>query len=214
VQSRSRFSDLLGSRLMILLVAVAVIIVAFLLFRASRAKSTATAPPHVTAARVTKHSPAAVHRSRTPAHKAPKPLTPAQLRARAMTKQRKHYAARIVPVMDRSSRIFDGAAKGVASANGDFNALQQSCTYWGPKVQTIESEYEGIPHPFLWWTPAGTLHHQVSGDYHYMLGAIQNCEEAVQGTDSDASSVAVSQIAAAARNLHNRENYARYLATH
>jgi hypothetical protein len=197
-----------------MLVAIAVIIVAFFLFRASRAKSTATAPAHATVARVTKHPAAVAHRAKARKRQTPKVLTPAQLQARAMANQRKRYAARIVPVMDRSTHIFDGASHGIASANGNFNALQQQCSYWGPKVQTIEAEYEGIPHPFVWWTPAGTLHHQVSGDYHYMLGAIQNCQEAIQGTDSDASAVAVSQIAAAAQNLHNRENYARYLATH
>jgi len=104
-----------------------------------------------------------------------------------MMRQRKHYAARIVPVIDRSTRIFDGAARGATSANGDFNALESACSYWGGKVQTSDAEYEGVPHPYVWWSPAGTLHHQVSGVFHYMLGAIQNCQESVQATDSGES---------------------------
>jgi hypothetical protein len=131
-----------------------------------------------------------------------------------MNTERKHYAAQIVPVIDRSTHIFDAAARDVASANGNFDALQQSCSSWGGKAISIEAQYEGIPHPYVWWTPAGTLHHQVSGVYHYMLGAIQNCQEAVQATDSDASSAAISQMTTAAQDLHNQENYARYLATH
>jgi hypothetical protein len=198
---------------MIMLLAAAIIVVAVFLFRATRAKSTATAPAH-TASTVAKHAGRGVHHSQPQSHKAPKALTASQVRARAMDNQRKHYAARIVPVIDRSTHIFDAAARGVASANGNFDALQQSCSYWGGKAVSIEAQYEGVPHPYVWWTPAGTLHHQVSGVYHYMLGAIQNCQEAVQATDSDASSAAVSQMTTAAHNLHNQENYARYLATH
>jgi hypothetical protein len=199
---------------MILLIAVAVIIVALFLFRASRAKSTATSAAHPTASTVAKHPARAVHGVKPRSHKHAKPLTAAQQRAGTLSKRRKVYAARIVPVMDRSSRVFDGAVHAVSAASGNFDTLQRSCSYWGGRVEAIEGEYEGVPHPYLWWTPAGTLHHQVSGIYHYMLGAIQNCQEAVQATDSSASSAAISEMATAARNLHNQENVARYFATH
>jgi hypothetical protein len=198
---------------MIMLLAVAVVVVAVFVFRAARAKSTASAPPHASG-KGAKLVGRGVHNSLPQTHKTPKALTASQLRARAMNTQRKHYAARIVPVLDRSTHIFDAAARGAASANPNFDALQQSCSSSGGKAVSIEAQYEGVPHPYVWWTPAGTLHHQVSGVYHYMLGAIQNCQEAVQATDTDASSAAISQMATAARNLHNEENYARYLATH
>jgi hypothetical protein len=214
VQSRSRFSNFFGSRLMIILVAGVVIVVAVFLFRAYSTKSTASSPTHASANTVTKHSGHSGHRSRAQSLKPPTAPTADQLRSRAMNNQRKHYAARIVPVMNRSTHIFDGAARGAALANGNFDTLQQSCSNWGGRVEAIEAEYEGVPHPYVWWTPAGTLHHQVSGVYHYMLGAIQNCQEAVQATDSDASSTAVSQMVTAAQNLHNQENYARFVATH
>lgn len=214
VRSRSTFSDFFGSRLMVALVAVAIIVVAAFVFRASRAKSTAASPAHLAAgARITHRGPGA-HRTKPRDHTSAAALTTDQLRARTMNKQRKHYAARIVPEMDRSTHVFDGAARGVATADGNFDTLQQSCSYWGGKVVAIEAAYEGVPHPYVWWSPAGTLHHQVSGVYHYMLGAIQNCQEAVQSTDFSASSTAVSQMAAAAQDLHTHENFARFLATH
>lgn len=197
---------------MLLLVAIAAIIVAYFVFRATRSTSTATSPPHATA--VTKHRTGASHHAAASKHPTPAAPTEAQIQAREMKLQRKRYAARIVPVLDRSTRLFDGAARAVASVNGNFNKLQQTCSYWGGKVLTIDAAYEGIPHPYPWYSPTGTLHHQVSGVFHYMLGAIQNCQEAVQATDSGASSTAVSQMATAARNLHNLESYARYLALH
>jgi hypothetical protein len=210
IRNRSGFSDFIGSRLMIFLLAVAVIVVAVVVFRATR--STANSPARTAASG--KHRISHARHSGLPAPKATRTPTTHQLQVRAMRLERKQYAARIVPVMDRSTHIFDGAARAAASANGDFNALQRSCSYWGGKVETISGAYEGVPHPYAWWTPSGTLHHTVSGVYHYMLGAIQNCQESVQATDSAASSTAISQMAAAARSLHNDENYARYLALH
>jgi hypothetical protein len=210
IRRRSKVSEFVGSRLMVLLMAIAVVVVAVVVFRATR--STSSTPPQAAAS--VKHVKHASHRSKAAAPKPTKAPTAQQLRAKALISERKHYAARIVPVMDRSTHIFDGAARRAASVNGNFNALEQSCSYWGGKVETIEAAYEGIPHPYVWWTPAGTLHHQVSGVYHYMLGAIQNCQESVQATDTGASSSAISEMATAARNLHNAENYARYLATH
>lgn len=210
IRTRSGFSDFIGSRLMILLLAIAIVVVAVVVFRASR--STAKGPASTAAS--AKHATSHARHSGSPAPKATRPPTAHQLQVRAMKVERKHYAARIVPVIDRSTHIFDGAARAVASVNGNFNALETSCSYWGGKVETIEGAYEGVPHPYAWWTPSGTLHHQVSGVYHYMLGAIQNCQESVQATDSAASSTAISQMAAAAQSLHNDENYARYLALH
>ncbi len=210
IRNSSRFSDFMGSRLMIFATAAAVVIVAVVVFRATRPT---TATPNHTAARTNRAGHGA-HHSRAAARKPTVAPTAHQLQVAAMMRQRKHYAARIVPVIDRSTRIFDGAARGATSANGDFNALESACSYWGGKVQTSDAEYEGVPHPYVWWSPAGTLHHQVSGVFHYMLGAIQNCQESVQATDSGESSTAISQMAAAAQNLHNKENYARYLATH
>lgn len=210
VEASSRLSGFFGSRLMIAITAVAIVIVAVVVFRATRSNST-NAPRAAASANRAGH---ASHHTKSPAAKPTKALTTYQLQVRAMRTERKHYAARIVPVIDRSTRVFDAAARGAASANSDFNALEQSCSYWGGKVVAIEASYEGIPHPYVWWTPAGTLHHQVSGVFHYMLGAIQNCEESVQSTDAGASASALAEMATAARKLHSTENYARYLATH
>ena len=210
VRDSSRFSGFLGSRLMFLITAVAIVIVAIVVFRATRSNS--SNPPQTVAS--TTHSGHAARRPVSPAPKPTKPPSTSQIQARAMQLERKHYAARIVPVIDRSTHIFDSAASRVASSNGDFNALQRSCSYWGGKVDSIDAAYEGVPHPYVWWTPAGTLHHRVSGIFHYMLGAIQNCQESVQATDSAQSASAISDMSTAARDLHNVENYARYLATH
>ncbi len=210
VRESSRFSDFLGSRLMILLMAVAVVIVAVVVFRATRPNS--THQPR-TAARANRAGHAA-HHTNSPAPKPTKAPTTYQLQVTAMRIERKQYAARIVPVIDRSAHVFDATVRGATSANSNFNALEQSCSYWGGRVEAIEASYEGVPHPYVWWTPAGTLHHQVSGVFHYMLGAIQNCEESVQATDSGASASAISEMSTAAGNLHSEENYARYLATH
>ncbi|HEX6507030.1 MAG TPA: hypothetical protein VF221_05295 [Chloroflexota bacterium] len=212
----SGISAVLRSRLMIIVLVVAVILVGVLIFRATRANSTAKPPAtnrnHTTiaSAQAGKHT-AAKH----PAVPKAKPtLTVHQIQVQTMRTDRKHYAASIVPTLDRSARMFDQAAGAAASASANFDSLQQSCTYWGTKIDAASIQYEGIPHPYVWWSPAGTLHHQTSGIYHYMLGAIQNCQEAVQATDSDAAATAVSQMASGAHSMHNQENYTRYLATH
>lgn len=197
--------------MLLVVVVVVAVIAAVVVFRATRSTSTAKAKPHPTSGTVEQRT---QHKPKPPAHRVPPTPTEAQRQQNAMIAQRKHYAARIVPTLDRSARIFDGAARGIASANGDFTSLQRACTYWGDKVQATQAQYDGIPHQFIWWTPAGALHHRVSGAYHYMQGAIQNCQEAVQATDSGVASDAVSQVQAGAGSLHSVENYARYLATH
>lgn len=214
VRSRSGLSQFFGSRLMILLIVAIIILVAVFVVRSSRATTPSTAAIRAAPTSTTKHG---AHTARTVKGKSPAvPKTPTagEARLQALHAQRKAYAAQIVPVMDRTTHIFDGAARAVALVSSNFDTLQQSCSYWGGRVEAAAGEYEGVPHPFVWYSPAGTLHHQVSGVYHYMLGAIQNCQEAVQATDSGASATAISQMAAAAQDLHNRENYARYLATH
>ena len=210
VTSRSSNSSLFGSTLMILLVIAIVVVAGIFIFRATRASSTAKSASRV--ATVTPHNRA--HRAAKRTIRVAPTSTSAQLAQQLAIRQRKTYAAHIVPLLDRSARVFDTAAHAAASAGGNFGSLQQLCSYWGGKVEANQQAYEGVPHPYVWWSPVGTLHHRVSGIFHYMLGAIQNCQEAVQATDSPLSDQATSQMASAAQQLHDVENYSRFLATH
>jgi hypothetical protein len=199
---------------MIVLLAVAVIVVGFLIFRAttpgSSARATAT-PANVASLQSGSHG--AKRAVAAPRAKPTPTVALAVIQRRTQLKNRKQYAASIVPTLARTASAFDQAAGAASRAAGNFDALQAQCTSWGSKILALETQYEGIPHPYVWWSPAGTLHHQTSGIFHYMLGAIQNCQEAIQSSDSDGAATAVSQMATGARDMHAQVNYARYLAT-
>jgi hypothetical protein len=93
-----------------------------------------------------------------------------------------------------------------------FGALSSTCASYTTRIEVVEYEYEGVPHPYPWWTPVGTLHHRISGIYHYSLGAMQNCLEAVAISDTGTASLALSEMSTGARDLHAMDQYARYLA--
>jgi hypothetical protein len=71
---------------------------------------------------------------------------------------------------------------------------------------------DGVPHPYAWYSPVGTFHHRVMGTYHYMLGALEQCQTAGDTQDSAEAAGAISDVATAASQLHRVDGRAHALA--
>ncbi len=112
------------------------------------------------------------------------------------------YARHLIAVLDRSTRIFDKASVAASRKGGNMNALDQACVYWGDKVQYDGSQSEGIPHPAKRYTLVGRFHHRMAGVYHYMIGAMTQCQTAAEGGDPNEGADAISTIAQATRMMH------------
>jgi hypothetical protein len=114
--------------------------------------------------------------------------------------------------MARSEPVFDRAAGDAVRVSGDLTTLDATCTTYGEKITVLDSQFEGVPHPRPWYYHVGQIRHNMVGTYHNMLGAIDNCHAAVSADDSGAASSAISDMSAAATQLHQDTNYARSLA--
>ena len=120
------------------------------------------------------------------------------------------YAVQILPVLDRSVVEFDRA---VADASGiaDPSALDGACGNHGTQVNILASYFDGVPHPWPWYSALGSLHHDAMGAYHYMLGALQACQTAASSGDGTGIQSSVSDMSAAAAQMHSTDNYVRSL---
>lgn len=122
------------------------------------------------------------------------------------------YAGRIVAVLDSSAPVFDQAASRASSTQGPD--LADLCNQYGSEINILESQFEGVPHPYAWYSRAGWLHHTNAGVFHQMLGALQQCQTAVSNDDAAAVSAVVSDVQSAATQMRQSAGYARWLSSH
>ena len=108
------------------------------------------------------------------------------------------YSRQIFPKLNRSILIFDHAARDTANAGG---RLTDVCTYYATRVDFLEGQADGVPHPYMWYTPVGLLHHRILGVYHDMRGALQGCEDIY--TNGGDVSTSLSDISTAAQEMHS-----------
>jgi hypothetical protein len=114
-------------------------------------------------------------------------------------------------VLDVSVRTFDKASSAV-STSPDLSQLVPLCTNYGNTITMQEARADGIPHPYAWYTPVGTLHHEMMGVYHYMLGALEQCQTAGDTQDSAEAAGSIADVATAARQLHQLDGRTHALA--
>lgn len=127
---------------------------------------------------------------------------------------RAEFARHVLPTLYRATPVFDRAAGDAANASGDLTALQQVCSNYGTRITTLAAQVEGVPHPWAWYTAAGTWRHDLIGVYHYMLGALQQCETAASDGDGASAGSAISDIGAAAQQLHQQVGLGQYYLAH
>lgn len=177
--------------LLLAAVVVAAIVLGWLLlFRGGTSSSGSTAKPHG-------HVAIGVRK--------PAPKPPSALR---------HYAVAILPVLQQSAAAFDQVAGGASATSGDLGQLGTTCTSGSGRIGIIESQYDGVPHPWPFYTRNGWLHHQIAGTYHYMLGALTACETASGSGDSGAASTALNDMTSAAVSMHHWVGYVQWLSVH
>lgn len=120
------------------------------------------------------------------------------------------YAVKILPVLDASTRVFDSAVAAAATGASD-SALDSTCSQYGDQISILASEFDGVPHPWPWYTQPSSMHHNFMGVYNYMLGAIQSCQTAVASGDNSTAASAISDMKTADDDMHNADNYTRWL---
>jgi hypothetical protein len=123
---------------------------------------------------------------------------------------RHHYAIQILPVLDRSVGAFDGAVR-AASGSPDLTSLGTVCGNQVATIQIMSSFFDGVPHPWAWYTPLGYLHHKTMDVYGYMLGALAACNTATSTDDSGSAATAVADMSTAASKMRQTDNYVRWL---
>jgi hypothetical protein len=111
------------------------------------------------------------------------------------------YAFRLVPIIDRSLRVFNRGAAEASRNSGSQDALDRACIFWGAKVEYVQGQMEGVPHVSRWYQPVGRLHHRAAGVYHAMLGSMSQCQTAAEGSDAGAMASAVAQIGESAARM-------------
>jgi hypothetical protein len=169
----------------------------------SHSKSSGHAKVAHTGKRSTTKRPTTKHPAK-PAKK--RTLTPDQ-------RMRKQYSGQLLPILDRSRAVFDQAARSTASTYG-LGALQGVCGRVGNRVAILQDQIEGVPHPFVWYSPAGTLHHNILGIYHAMAGSALACQTAAGNGESDGAASAVADIAAQDHSIRHMDDYVRWLSWH
>jgi hypothetical protein len=122
------------------------------------------------------------------------------------------YGRGLRPVLDRSRALFDQAAQSAASSP-NLDALGQACSQYGPLVQVVADQVEGVPHPYAWYTSVGYFHHRMMGVYHRFQGALNLCGTAAGNGDSSAAATAVADMATEAANLRGMDDYVRWVST-
>ncbi len=68
------------------------------------------------------------------------------------------------------------------------------------RIGILESQADGVPHPYMWYHPVGLLHHRVMGVYHRMRGSLLACQNALSADGN--VSAAVSDISDANTRMH------------
>ena len=120
------------------------------------------------------------------------------------------YAVQILPVLDRSVALFDRTVSAVTGTQGSDN-LDAVCGQYGTSVNILSTYFDNVPHPWPWYTTLGYLHHSTMDVYGYMMGALQSCQTASSSGDTEAAATAMSDMALAARKMHDTDNHVRQL---
>ena len=128
-------------------------------------------------------------------------------------RSRREYALAIVPVLDQSGRQFDQVVRAVV-ASPDLQTVGPACQMFGDQVTAAGQSFDGVPHPHVWYSPVGQLHHSIMGIYNSMSGALVACQTAVDNGDSGALSIATSDMTDATAALHRTDQYVRWLSYH
>lgn len=126
---------------------------------------------------------------------------------------RRRYALAIVPVLDQSGHQFDQAVRAVVASPG-LEAVGSPCQMFGDQVTAAGQSFDGVPHPHVWYSPVGQLHHSIMGIYNSMSGALVACQTAVDNGDSEALSIATSDMSNATAELHRMDRYVLWLSHH
>jgi hypothetical protein len=121
------------------------------------------------------------------------------------------YAVKTLPVLDRSVALFDQTVSAVSAVH-DLSSIGGVCNTYGTNVNIMSGYFDNVPHPYRWYTPVGSLHHSVMGVYHLMEGALQACQTASDAGDNDTAATAISDMASADRQMHDTDNYVRWLS--
>lgn len=121
------------------------------------------------------------------------------------------YAARLVPIVDKGVHGFDTAVGAAASSSG-MSGLAGSCAQSLRHLGILQDQVEGVPHPYVWYSPAGGMHRSLLGIYHDMVGAADSCQTTAGNGDDAGARMAVHDMAAAARQLHRTDSYLHWLA--
>ena len=124
-----------------------------------------------------------------------------------------NYAVAILPWLNRSAPVFDQAASHAAAGSSE-----NSCVSYGTRngkiitsdsISLLAEEVDGVPHNSAWYKPVAQLHHRMMGVYHYMQGASQACQISFSAGDSNGESSALSDMQAAASQMHGLINDVR-----
>ena len=107
------------------------------------------------------------------------------------------YAHQVYPILRRSMPVFDHAARDARRAGRRLIAV---CSYYATRIDFLEGQADGVPHPYMWYTPVGLLHHRMLGVYHHMRGALEGCVD-VYATGGNVPTV-LSDVAKGAREMH------------
>jgi hypothetical protein len=124
----------------------------------------------------------------------------------------KYYAVELLPVLDRTRGLFDAVARAVTGA-ASIDELGQICATYGPQVQVLADQVDGVPHPYPGYTAVGWYHHGLLGIYHRVQGALNLCGTAASNGDTEAASNAIGDITAGDEALRSADDYIRWLTT-
>lgn len=114
--------------------------------------------------------------------------------------QLRSYAAALLPHLRRSLPSFQCPIQYAASHSaGD---IQTYCAGVGQDITLAQADADGVPHPYNWYSAVGTLHHQVMGIYHDMVGAVVNWQTASDNGDPGSQSQAVSDMTQARDSMN------------
>lgn len=124
------------------------------------------------------------------------------------------YAGNLIPVLDQSRATFDAATAAVNAQSSSLSSLGEACAWWSSRITIEESQADGVPHPYTWYTRVGNLHHSIMGTYNDILGGMDNCNAATAAGDPDAAATALNDIGAADHAMRRTDDYVRWLSHH
>jgi hypothetical protein len=153
---------------------------------ASSSSATSTPTPAPTPHRGT-------HVRGTPVKPSPTPIPAPLLHER-------QYAARLYPIVNHATLVFDRAVRG--ASGGNLSAVAKSCGHYVQLVGVQLNQVDGVGHPYTWYSPAGLIHRNVLGIYHDMIGAAENCSTTAGNGDQSGTAQARSDMRNADSRLH------------